>query len=100
MTVIDIDGKQATRYENFCGSNPVFAKKLRSWGEAGVVKTRSWFTPKIADRATVCIMFGYFSKAMAAHVSRPKKPTYKPTYVRKNVPEATRKKIYMASNGQ
>ena len=29
-----------------------------------------------------------------------KKPTYKPTYVRKNIPEATRKKIYMASNGQ
>ena len=29
-----------------------------------------------------------------------KKTTYKPTYVRKNVPEATRKKIDMASNGQ
>ena len=28
------------------------------------------------------------------------KNTYKPTYVRKNVPEATRKKIDMASNGQ
>ena len=29
-----------------------------------------------------------------------KKPTYKPTYVRKKVPEATRKKIDMAPNGQ
>ena len=29
-----------------------------------------------------------------------KKPTYKHTYVRKNIPEATRKKIYMASNVQ
>ena len=33
-------------------------------------------------------------------ISVNKKTTYKPTYVQKNVPEATRKKIYMASNGQ
>ena len=42
----------------------------------------------------------YFSKAMAAQISRLKNPhTSLHTYA-KNVQEATRKKIYMASNGQ
>ena len=29
-----------------------------------------------------CVVLSYFSKAMAAQISRLKKPTYKPTYVR------------------
>ena len=42
----------------------------------------------------------YFSKAMAAQISRLKNPhTSLHTYA-KNVPEATRKKIYTAVNGQ
>ena len=42
----------------------------------------------------------YFSKAMAAQISRVKNPhTSLHTYA-KNVPEATRKKIYKAANGQ
>ena len=46
------------------------------------------------------ISMGYFSKAMAAQISRLKNPhTSLHTYA-KNVPEATRKKIYTASNGQ
>ena len=44
--------------------------------------------------------YAYFSKAMAAQISRLKNPhTSLHTYA-KNVPEATRKKIYTASNGQ
>ena len=46
-------------YEHFCGSNPAFATKLRSWGEAGVVKTRSWPTPKSTEIVTVCMTVGY-----------------------------------------
>ena len=46
LIVIDIYGNQATRYEHFCGRNLLFATKLRSWGEAGVVKTRNWSTTK------------------------------------------------------
>ena len=42
----------------------------------------------------------YFSKAMAAQISRQKKPHTSLHIYAKNVPEATRKKIYMASNGQ
>ena len=46
LIFIDIYGNQATRYEHFCGRNLLFATKLRSWGEAGVVKTRNWSTTK------------------------------------------------------
>ena len=53
LTVININGKEATRYEHFCGINPAFATKLRSWGAAVVVNTRICSTPKIADRCTV-----------------------------------------------
>ena len=37
----------------------MFATNLRSWGEAGVVKIRSWPTPKSTERVTVCMMVGY-----------------------------------------
>ena len=48
----------------------------------------------------VCVGVGiYIASLLFVQISQ-QKPTYKPTYVRKNVPEATRKKIYMASNGQ
>ena len=59
LIVIDIYRKQATRYEHFCGINSVFATKLRSWGEAGVVNTRSWSTTKITERVTRCMIVGY-----------------------------------------
>ena len=52
------------------------------------------------DKWTVIIKPIYFSKAMAAQISRLKNPhTSLHTYT-KNVPEATRKKIYTAVNGQ
>ena len=48
----------------------------------------------------VPIAASHFSKAMAAQISRLKNPhTSLHTYA-KNVPEATRKKIYKAANGQ
>ena len=59
MRVIDIDGKQETRYEHFFGSNLSLATKLRSWGESGVTKIRIWSTTKIYYRGTLCIMVGY-----------------------------------------
>ena len=59
LIVIDIFGNQATRYEHSCRRNLFFATKIRSWGEAGVVNTRSWSTTKITERVTVCMMVGY-----------------------------------------
>ena len=41
-----------------------------------------------------------FRFAYCLFISVNKSPTYKPTYVRKNVPEVTRKNIYIAPNGQ
>ena len=37
LVVITIDGKEATRYEHWCGKNPDFTAHLRVWGEAGTV---------------------------------------------------------------
>ena len=53
------------------------------------------FFPAWTQQSTHCGALKYCSLR-----SVKKKTTYKPTYVRKNVPEATRKKKYMASNGQ
>jgi hypothetical protein len=47
-----LNGKLATRYEHWSGSNPVLGKPkwLRTWAEAGTVKIRTDTTPKLADR--------------------------------------------------
>jgi hypothetical protein len=52
LTVITVGGKTATRYVLRAGENPKFADHLRTWGEAGSIKTRVRGTPKIADRGT------------------------------------------------
>ena len=58
------------------------------------------FFPPCLIISTSCKFLEHFSKAMAAQISRLKNPhTSLHTYA-KNVPEATRKKIYTASNGQ
>ena len=55
---------------------------------------------KISVLYCVPVRKTYFSKAMAAQISRLKNPhTSLHTYA-KNVPEATRKKIYTTANGQ
>ena len=46
---VEIGGKVATRYEHWSGHNPEFAKHLRTWGEAGTVKTKTKTTPKVND---------------------------------------------------
>ena len=38
---------------------PTFAKHLRTWGEAGTVKTKTNTTPKVQDRGITCMMAGY-----------------------------------------
>ena len=59
LTVTTVEGKTATRYVLWAGENPKFAGHLRTWGEAGSIKTRVRGTPKIADRGTQCMMVGY-----------------------------------------
>ena len=62
LTIIDIDGKKATRYEHWGNEIPKFVKHLRVWGESGVVKTKTVSTPKLADRGVVCMFVGYATK--------------------------------------
>ena len=59
LASITLDGKTATRYEHWSGTNPDFAQHLRIWGEAGTVKTCSKQTPKVVDRGVHCMMIGY-----------------------------------------
>ena len=59
LMVVDVNGVQKTRWEHWLGKLPKFTKYLRTWGEAGVVKTRSLATPKVADRGVPCMFVGY-----------------------------------------
>jgi hypothetical protein len=59
LVVITIDGKEATRYEHWCGKNPDFTAHLRVWGEAGTVTIKSNMNTKVKDRGVHCMMVGY-----------------------------------------
>jgi hypothetical protein len=59
LTVIKLNGVEATRFVHWGGENPEFAKYLRVWGEAGTVKTKTKTTPKLFDRGVHCMMVGY-----------------------------------------
>jgi hypothetical protein len=59
LQVATFDGQTTTRYKHFCGKNPKFAHHLRTWGEAGTVKTKTKTTPKIADCGVQCMFIGY-----------------------------------------
>eukprot|EP00957_Ditylum_brightwellii_P058434 4431242-Ditylum_brightwellii.AAC.1 len=50
LVVIDLDGVKATRIGHWCGELPKWAKALRTWGEAGVIKLKTKTTPKLAKR--------------------------------------------------
>jgi hypothetical protein len=55
---IEMGGVTASRYLHWCGKNPGFAKHLRTWGEAGTVKTKTDTTPKVKDRGIPCMFVG------------------------------------------
>ena len=56
---IEIDGNVKARVEHWSGSIPGYAKHLRKWGEAGVVKVRTTTTPKLEERGITCMFVGY-----------------------------------------
>jgi hypothetical protein len=56
---IEVNGVTESRYVHWCGKNPGFAKHLRTWGEAGTVKTKTDTTPKVKDRGIPCMFIGY-----------------------------------------
>jgi hypothetical protein len=57
---IPLDGILATRWNHFTkGTEPAFARHLRTWGEAGIIKLKDDSTGKLADRGTTCMLVGY-----------------------------------------
>jgi hypothetical protein len=59
LQVVTVDGLITTSYKHFFGQNPKFAHHLRTWGEAGTVKTKTKTTPKLANRGVQCMFVGY-----------------------------------------
>ena len=67
MTATDLDGLlevewkgvKATRYQHWWGKNPSFTNHLRTWGEAGVVTTKTTRTTKVDDRGKTCMFVAY-----------------------------------------
>ena len=59
LLVVEMNGVFKTRFEHAFGSNPKFAKHLRTWGEAGTVKTKITATSKVSDRGVQCMFIGY-----------------------------------------
>ena len=57
---VEINGVTKSRYNHWSnGSEPKWAKYLRTWGEAGTVKLTSLATGKLEDRGVPCIFVGY-----------------------------------------
>ena len=59
LMVVEVDGITKTRYKHFVRQNPMFAKHLRMWGEAGTVKIKTSMSPKLNDKGTHCMFVGY-----------------------------------------
>jgi len=59
LVVTTINGKSQTRYEHFGYKIPKFASYLKTWGKAGIVKTKSKTEAKLKNKGTIYIMVGY-----------------------------------------
>jgi len=56
LVTTELNCQLQTRFKHQFGKIPRFAKKLRTWGEAGVVKTEVLAIPKVGDRGVTCIL--------------------------------------------
>ena len=54
-----IKGVVKSRVEHATGKIPPYVDHVRKWGEAGIVKTKTKQTAKMADRGIKCMMVGY-----------------------------------------
>ena len=59
LVVTTINSVTQTWYEQFGMDIPKFIKYLRTWGEAGVVKTKSKTSTKLLTKGTTCMIVGY-----------------------------------------
>jgi hypothetical protein len=60
LYLITYNDIQQTRHEHFYGRLPSYVKYLRTWSEAGTVKTRTGTDEKLKESSgVVCVMVGY-----------------------------------------
>ena len=59
LVIVSINGKKATRYEHFGLPIPKFVEFLRTWGEAGVVKTKTKTATKLTSKGSSCMFVRY-----------------------------------------
>ena len=57
--MVEINGVKKTQYEHWCGKLLQLANHLRTWGEAGTVKTITGKVSKVLDRGVQCMFVGY-----------------------------------------
>jgi hypothetical protein len=49
LMIVKVNGTEKTRYEHFLENIPAFTKHMRTWGEAGVVKTKTKASPYVTQ---------------------------------------------------
>ena len=59
LVVVTVHGIKKTRWEHWYKALPSFVNNLRTFGEAGIVKTRDRVTPKTSNRGAPCLFVGY-----------------------------------------
>jgi hypothetical protein len=59
FVIVSVNGKRASCYQHTFGQNPQWAKHLRLFGEAGMVKIVTNTSPKLSDKGVQCMMVGY-----------------------------------------
>ena len=57
LVVVEVKGKIATRDKHMFGANPAWSRKLRVWGEAGVVAEGK--DSKTGDKGATMMFVGY-----------------------------------------
>ena len=57
LQILEVDGVEKTRIENFGYDVPGFAKHLHTWGEAGTIKLQKF--NKVDKYGVTCIFVGY-----------------------------------------
>eukprot|EP00957_Ditylum_brightwellii_P118084 9005761-Ditylum_brightwellii.AAC.1 len=59
LAIITLENMTKTQVEHWNGSLPWWCRALRTWGKAGVMKTKTKTTPKIKPRGVTSLMVGY-----------------------------------------
>ena len=59
LALVEENGVLDTHFKHILGTNPGFAKHLKPWGAAGVVKIKTKTSPKLNNKGVTCMFVGY-----------------------------------------